>query len=172
LTFTSGANGSAGALTVTSNIFDSANSATTALNYSPSSDVNNLTSLGISVNNDGSLTFDAGALDSLLNSDYRGVAGFFQNANSWGQNFASILSNAGTGSPTGILALAATSNSGTESTLNAEISKEQTYISAQQSSLTIELNQANQILQQLPSQLDGINEIYSAITGYNENSSS
>jgi flagellar hook-associated protein 2 len=172
LTFTSGANGSAGALTVTSNIFDSANSATTALNYSPSSDVNNLTSLGISVNNDGSLTFDAGALDSLLNSDYSGVAGFFQNANSWGQNFASILSNAGTGSPTGILALAATSNSGTESTLNAEISKEQTYISAQQSSLTIELNQANQILQQLPSQLDGINEIYSAITGYNENSSS
>ena len=39
---------------------------------------------GISLNNDGSLTFDASSLDATLNSNYSSVAGFFQNANSWG----------------------------------------------------------------------------------------
>ena len=67
----------------------------------------NISDLGISVNNDGTLTFDATSLDSLLNSDYSGVVGFFQNANSWGQNFSNMLTNAGTSSSTGILALAA-----------------------------------------------------------------
>jgi len=81
-----------------------------------------------------------------------------------------MLTNAGSISSTGNLALAAKSNSNTETNLNAEISKEQTYITAQQASLTTELNQANQIMQQLPSQLQGMNELYSAITGYNQNS--
>ena len=92
------------------------------------------------MNNDGSLTFDAASLDSVLNSDYSGVAGFFQNANSWGQSFSTMLNNAGTSSATGILSLASTSNSNIESTLNADISKEEMLISAQQSSLTTELN--------------------------------
>ena len=169
LTLTSGSVGSAGALNITSNILDTTDTTTTALNYNPSSNIGSLTSLGISVNNDGSLTFDAGTLDALLNSDYNAVAGFFQNANSWGQNFATILNNAGTGSSTGVLALAANSNSSTESTLHAEISKQQSYISVQQASLTAELNQANQIMQQLPSELQGINELYSAITGFDQN---
>ena len=169
LTLTSGTTGPAGALTVTSNILDTTNVTNAALNYTASSDIANLTGLGISVNNDGTLTFDATSLDSLLNSDFSGVAGFFQNANGWGQNFSQILNNAGTGSSTGILALASSSNSTIESSLNAQISREQSYISAQQASLTTELNQANEILQQLPSQLQGINEIYSAITGFNEN---
>ncbi len=170
LTLTSSAVGAAGALTVKSNIVDTTSPTNTTLNYNDSSDINSLTSLGISVNDDGSLTFDADSLDSLLNSDYNGVVGFFQDAGSWGQTFSNMLNNAGTGSSTGILALAQSSNSSTESTLNAEISKEQSYISAQQSSLTTELNQANETLQQLPTQLDGMNELYSAITGYNENS--
>lgn len=38
----------------------------------------------------------------------------------------------------------------------------------QQSSLTAELISANEILQELPSQLNSVNEIYSAITGYNQ----
>jgi flagellar hook-associated protein 2 len=81
-----------------------------------------------------------------------------------------MLTNAGTGSATGILSLASSSNSNIESTLNAEISKEQSYISAQQTSLTAELNSANEIMQQLPTELQGVNELYSAISGYNENS--
>jgi flagellar hook-associated protein 2 len=169
VTLTSGTNGAAGALTVNTNLYDTTNTTSAALGYNASTDINNLTALGISVNNDGSLTFDAASLDSVLNSDYSGVVGFFQNANSWGQTFANMLDNAGTSSTSGILALASSANSSTESSLNAEISKENSYISAQQSSLTAELNQANQILQELPNQLDGVNELYSAITGYNEN---
>ncbi len=168
VTLTSGTNGAAGALTVNSSLYDTTDTTSTALNYNLSSDINSLTGLGISVNNDGSLTFDANSLDSVLNSDYSSVVGFFQNANSWGQTFSSMLSNAGNSSSTGILALAASSNSSTESTLNAEISKENSFISAQQSSLTAELNQANETLQELPNELDGVNELYSAITGYNQ----
>jgi flagellar hook-associated protein 2 len=80
-----------------------------------------------------------------------------------------MLTNAGTGSATGVLSLASSSNSNVESTLNADISKEDALISAQQKSLTAELNSANEIMQELPSQLDGVNELYSAITGYNQN---
>jgi flagellar hook-associated protein 2 len=121
------------------------------------------------VNNDGSITFDAASLDSVLNSDYSSVVGFFQNVDSWGQNFSTMLTNAGTSSATGIISLASSSNSNIESTLNADISKENTYISAQQVSLTAELNSANEIMQELPSQLNGVNELYSAVTGYNQN---
>jgi flagellar hook-associated protein 2 len=161
--------GSAGALKVTSNILDTTGLTNTTLNYTNSSDINSLTGMGISVNNDGSLTFDAASLDSVLNSDYSSVAGFFQNANGWGQTFSNMLTNAGTGSATGVLSLASSSNSNIESTLNADISRESSLISAQQTSLTAELNSANEIMQQLPTQLEGVNELYSAITGYDQN---
>jgi flagellar hook-associated protein 2 len=166
----SGTAGSAGSLAVTSSILDTTNTNTATLSYTNSSDINSLTALGISVNNDGSLTFDTGSLDSVLNSDYSGVSGFFQNANSWGQSFNAMLTNAGTSAGTGILALASSSNSNIESTLNADISKENSLISAEQTSLTAELNSANEVLQELPSQLQGVNELYSAISGYNQGS--
>lgn len=170
LSLVSNATGAAGNLTVTSNILDATNTTSTSLNYTSSSDIGSLTGLGISVNNDGSLTFDATSLDSVLNADYSSVVGFFQNANGWGQTFSTMLTNAGKSSSTGILALASSSNSNIESTLNAGISNENSLISAQQSSLTTELNNANEIMQELPTQLEGVNELYSAITGYNENS--
>jgi flagellar hook-associated protein 2 len=161
--------GTAGNLTAVSTLLDTTDTSTKTLNYTNSSDVDSLTGLGISVNNDGSITFDAASLDSVLNSDYSSVVGFFQNVDSWGQNFSTMLTNAGTSSATGIISLASSSNSNIESTLNADISKENTYISAQQVSLTAELNSANEIMQELPSQLNGVNELYSAVTGYNQN---
>ena len=66
-----------------------------------------------------------------------------------------MLTNAGISSSTGILTLASTSNSNIESTLNADISKEESLISAQQKSLTAELNSANEIMQQLPIAVGG-----------------
>ena len=168
LVLVSGTSGSAGALTVNSAITDATTS--TALNYNASSsDISSLTSLGISVNNDGSLTLDTTSLDSLLNTDFNGVVGFFQNANSWGMTFSNMLNNAGSSSASGVLALAEKANSTLETNLNSDISREDNLISSQQKSLTAELNSANEILQSLPSQLLGINEIYSAMTGYNQN---
>lgn len=161
--------GSAGALTVTSSVTDTTTGA--ALNYNNGgSDISGLAGLGISLsaNYDGTLTFDASSLTSVLNSDFNGVVGFFQNANSWGQSFTTMLNNAGTASSNGILALAEKTNSNIESALNANISKEESMISIQQKSLTAELNSANEILQMLPSQLSGVDQLYSAITGYNQ----
>jgi flagellar hook-associated protein 2 len=168
LSLTSGTVGSAGALTVSSSILDATNTSSSTLNYTKSSDISNLTSLGISVNNDGSITLNAASLDSVLNSDYSGVAGFFQNANSWGQAFNTMLTNAGTSSSTGIMKLSLKSDSNIETTLNAEITKEDALIASQKISLTTELNTANQIMQELPTQLEGVNQLYSAITGYNQ----
>jgi flagellar hook-associated protein 2 len=160
--------GSSGSFSVTSNLLDTTDVDTTTPVYTNSSDVGSLTQLGISLNNDGTMTFDASTLDSLLNSDFNGVLGFFQNENSWGQSFATMLNNAGSSSPSGVLALAAQSNSSIESELNTKITNENNEISTQQTQLTNELNQANEVLQELPSQLNGMNELYSAITGYNE----
>ena len=168
LQLTSNTPGSVGTLTVTSSLLDTSNISTATLGYTNASDITSLTALGISVNDDGSIALDATSLDSLLNSDYSGVVGFFQNASGWGQTFSTMLTNSGTAVGTGILALASTSNSNIESTLNADISKENSLISVQQSSLTAELNSANEIMQQLPTQLAGVNELYSAITGYNQ----
>jgi flagellar hook-associated protein 2 len=154
--------GPTGKLTVTSTIADGA----TALAYNPQSDVNALSQLGIGVNNDGTLTLDAGALNNELNSDYSGVVSFFQNSHSWGTGFSATLNNLGTSSVTGTLALALKSNSAIESSLNQNISNQELRISAQQVSLTLELTQANEILQSIPSNLNEVSELYSAITGY------
>lgn len=171
LSFLSGTSGSAGTLNITSKILDTTDTSTAGLNYTNSSNISNLANLGItmSTNYDGTVDFDATVLTTALNTNYNSVLGFFQNLNSWGLTFAALLKNAGPNSSSGVLALAAKANSSTESTLNANISKEESLISIQQKSLTEALNSANQIMQALPSQLEGINQIYAAITGYNQN---
>jgi flagellar hook-associated protein 2 len=160
--------GTAGNLTVTSNLLDTTAAKTTSIGYTNSSDLPGLANLGITVskNDDGSLDFDAGVLDAALNSDFNSVAGFFQNVNSWGRNFADMLSSAGNTSTKGMVALAQKSNSSMESMLNKQIAKQESQISIQQKSLTAELNTANEIIQGIKQQLDGINILYAAITGY------
>jgi flagellar hook-associated protein 2 len=172
LTLTSGTSGSAGTLTVTSSILDTTDTSTSTLAYTSSSDLGSLSALGVTVNSDGSLSLDETTLDSVLNSDYSSVSGFFQNADSWGATFAAMLTSAGTSSTTGILKLAETANSSTESSLNKDISREEVLISAERVSLTAELNSANEIMQEIPSKISEINELYSAITGYSSSSSS
>jgi flagellar hook-associated protein 2 len=169
LTLLSGTAGASGTLSVTSNIVDTSNG-NTALTYTHSSDIPGLTGLGISMNNDGTISLDASTLDSILNSDFSSVVGFFQNANSWGTSAARILNQAGTSSSTGILKLAQKASSTMESNLNADIAREESLISTQQKNLTAELNKANEILQALPSQLSSVDMLYSAITGYNKKS--
>jgi flagellar hook-associated protein 2 len=91
---------------------------------------------------------------------------FFQNSNSWGVDFSNTLNNLGTSNVTGSLALALSADQATVSSLNQNISTENLQISAEQSSLTLELTSADEILQAIPSNLENINELYSAITGY------
>ncbi|HTX40928.1 MAG TPA: flagellar filament capping protein FliD [Acidobacteriaceae bacterium] len=135
----------------------------------PSGSVTSLSQLGITTNDDGTLSLDATTLDSALDGNYGAVVNFFQGPGSFGANLTTALSNLGSSGPDGVIYLALQQNSGTESQLSTNISNEQSSISEQQSQLTTELNEANYTLEEIPTQIDEVNELYSAITGYNEN---
>lgn len=173
LELTSGTDGSAGALKVTSSLTSTSGSTSTSMSYTSSSDITTLSSLGIttSSSSDGTLSLDLTTLNSVLNSDYSSVSGFFQNIGSWGSDFSTTISNVGTSSTSGIMALELTSISTSESSLNAQISREESIISSERTRITKELTSANEVLQAIPTQLSEVNEIYSAITGYNQSSS-
>jgi flagellar hook-associated protein 2 len=134
-----------------------------------SGSIKNITQLGIGLNNDGTLTLNADTLNSALNSNFSDVTGFLQNSGGFGQTLASSLNHLGTQAPNGAVFLAQQQNSTQEKALSTSISNEDALLSAQKTQLTNELNTANQILQSIPSQLNQVNEIYSAITGYNQN---
>jgi flagellar hook-associated protein 2 len=136
---------------------------------SASGAISNITQLGISINNDGTLSLDSDTLNSVLNSNFSDVTGFLQNSGSFGQTLSTALNNVGTQAPDGAIFLAQQQNSTQETALNADITNENSLLAAQKTQLTDELNTANQILQSIPSQLNEINEIYSATTGFNEN---
>lgn len=132
-----------------------------------SGSINNITQLGIGMNDDGTLTLNADTLNSALNSNFSDVTGFLQNSGSFGQTMATTLNNLGTQAPNGAVYLAQQQNSAQEAALNTDISNEDAVLAAQKTQLTDELNTANEILQSIPSQLNEVNEMYSAITGYN-----
>ncbi len=134
---------------------------------SKSGTINSITQLGISVGTDGTLTLDTDALSTALGTSYADITGFFQDTGSFGQTFTAALNNLGTQAPSGAIYLALQQNSTVETNLNTNITNEDVLLAAQKTSLTAELNTANEILQSIPAQLDEINEIYSASTGYN-----
>ncbi len=136
-----------------------------------SGSISNITQLGISMNDDGTLTLDTNTLDSVLNSNFSDVTGFLQNSGSFGQTMATTLNNLGTQAPNGLVYLAQQQNSAEEKALNTDVSNEDALLATQKTQLTTELNTANEILQSIPSQLNEVNEMYSAITGYNTQSS-
>ncbi len=167
--------GSSGAITVdSSGLTDSTTGTQVAFGASQSNAVTSITQLGISVNNDGTLTLDTDTLDSILNSNYQDVVSFLQPSGaytSFGGNLTNALNNLGNSAPDGAIYLALQQDSQEESSLNTNITNENAQISTEQTNLTTELNEANYELEEIPSQLDEINEIYSSITGYNENPS-
>lgn len=129
------------------------------------------TQLGVSVNNDGTLTLNSDTLSSQLSANYQGVVTFFQpgsGSTSFGDNLTAVMNSLGGSAPYGEIYLALNQNSSQESTLNANLTTEDARISAEQSQLTAELNAANYTLQAIPAQINAVNELYSAITGYNE----
>ncbi len=131
--------------------------------------IKDITQLGVGLNNDGTLTLNVDTLDSALNSNFSDVTGFLQNSGSFGQTLASSLNNLGTQAPNGAVFLAQQQNGAQEKALNTSISNEDALLAAQKTQLTNELNMANQILQSIPAQLNQVDELYNAITGFNPN---
>jgi flagellar hook-associated protein 2 len=144
-----------------------------ALTFTQSSGaITSLSQLGITTNKDGTLTLSTSSLDATLNSNYQDVMNFFQAGSgytSFGANLIKTLNNLGNSGPNGVVYLALQQDSTQETNLNSNITREETAISAQQTQLTTELNEANYTLQMIPTQMQSVNELYSAITGYNQN---
>jgi flagellar hook-associated protein 2 len=133
-----------------------------------SGSISNIAQLGLSLNPDGTLTLNASTLDATLNSNFADVTGFFQTAGSFGQTLTTTLNSLGSVSINGAIYLALQQNSTQEKGLNDDVTAEEARIAIDKTSLTKELNLANQILQSIPQQLNEIDEMYSAVTGYNQ----
>ncbi len=144
--------------------------ASALLGGTASGKISSVTQLGITVNKDATLTFNSSDFTSALDADFDDIAGFLQNAGSFGSNFATVLNGLGTSSTSGAIYLAQQQNSSQETLLNKNVSDEDARIATEKTTLTAELNEANEILQSIPSQLDEVNETYSAVTGYGEKS--
>lgn len=132
-----------------------------------SGSIKSLQQLGISVDQFGKLSLDVSTLDSALNSNFTDIEGFLQNANSFGQTFTKVLNGISSTSTKGALYLALQQNTAQEAALNGSISEQETRIGDDKVRLTNQLNLANQILQSIPDQVNQINQLYSAVTGYN-----
>jgi flagellar hook-associated protein 2 len=130
--------------------------------------ISRLSQIGLSVGQDGKLTLNQGDLDASLNSNFSDVMGFLQNVNSFGQGFGKALDGLSSTKTTGALYLALQQNSNQETALNNNISQQELRIADDKTRLTDQLNTANQILQSLPDQLKQIDQLYSAVTGYNQ----
>jgi flagellar hook-associated protein 2 len=136
---------------------------------SASGSINSVSQLGLTTNSDGTLSLDTSALDNALNAHFSDITGYFQNSGSFGQTLSTTLSNLGNSSVKGAVSLAQQQNSTEETSLNASITAQDALIAQQKTTLTAELTTANQELQAIPEQLSEINQIYSAISGYNQN---
>jgi len=110
-----------------------------------------LASLGISMNDDGTLTVDQSALGTAISTNYTAVQTFFQGTNNDG--FASMLhtqlSNL-TDSTQGAVYLDIQGKNDTISSLQDQIDNFEVYIASQQALLTAQYSQVDVILRQLP----------------------
>jgi flagellar hook-associated protein 2 len=130
--------------------------------YTPASGTTtmpNLSSMGISVQNDGTLTVDSGTLSSALQNNFSDIQNFFQGAslngfaNTVDQSLTSFISPAD-GAFTVDLQSINTEYSG----LQTDISNFETnYITPLRTQLQSEYSQAEILLQQLPTEMQQIN---------------
>jgi flagellar hook-associated protein 2 len=122
---------------------------------SGNSGIVNLASLGINMNNDGTLTVGTSpsgeTLDQVLSTNSSAVLNFFQNASSTGfaTNFNTDLTNL-TNPTTGVLNSDLAQNQAEQQDLTTSINNFQTQLSAEQQQLTAEFDQVNASLQAYP----------------------
>jgi flagellar hook-associated protein 2 len=124
---------------------------------SSTSAVGSLASLGITTNNDGTLSVDSKQLAGALSNNPSGVLNFFQNASQTGfaNNFASNLQNL-TDPSAGLLNIDLTQNQQQQTDLTNTINGFQDQITAQQRQLTAEFSQVNALIEAYPYTLEAI----------------
>lgn len=144
---------------------------------SGNSGIVNLASLGINMNNDGTLTIGSNAdgqtLDQLLSSNPSSVLNFFQNSSSTGfaDNFNTDLTNL-TDPTTGVLNADLAQNQSEQQDLTNSINNFQTNLTAEQQSLTAEFDQVNASLESYPLLLQETTETLASLDSSSSSSSS
>ncbi|MGA3092976.1 MAG: flagellar filament capping protein FliD [Terriglobales bacterium] len=139
---------------------------TTSDSLSESSGINSLAALGITMNNDGTLSLNSSTLSSALTSNPAAVQNFFQNSNMTG--FANSLNTSlsSLSAPTtGILSLDLTQNQTQQSALTSEISDFQAQMASQQTALDQEFDQVNANLEQYPYTLLEVTAALGSLSG-------
>jgi flagellar hook-associated protein 2 len=110
----------------------------------------NLASIGVNLQDDGTLTVDSAALGTALSTNQTAVQNLFGSATgSFTQNLSSVISTLATAS-TGILSLDSQSISSTAQDLTKQISDLQAALTVQEASLTSVYAKVNATLQELP----------------------
>jgi flagellar hook-associated protein 2 len=131
-----------------------------ALPLNSNSGYTNLASIGITTNNDGTLTVDSSQLASVLSSNPSAVQNFFQNSTSTGfaNNFNTDITNQ-TNPTTGPLNVDLAQNTASQQDLTTNINNFETQLQAQQTQLTNEFDQVNASLQAYPLLLEQTTEV-------------
>jgi flagellar hook-associated protein 2 len=135
---------------------------------SGSNQIATLADLGITMNKDGTLTLDSGALGSAIQNNFGAVQSFMQGTASNG--FANFLSNqmsSLTDPANGAFTVDLQSISNENQDLQTSINNFQPYLQQQEVILTNEFNEANTLMQELPTEEAQIN----AELGYQPSSS-
>jgi flagellar hook-associated protein 2 len=110
----------------------------------------NLASMGINMNDDGTLTVDNSALSSALASNFSAVQNFFQNATSgFAQQFNNAIQTIN-GPTTGMMAIDTQSITTTSQQLNQQVTDLQAAMVVQEQQLTNTYSKVNTTLQELP----------------------
>jgi flagellar hook-associated protein 2 len=126
----------------------------------------NLASLGINLNNDGTLTIDNAQLNNTFTTNPGAFQSFFQNASTTGfaNNFSSDLTNL-TDPTQGVLNLDLAQNTTQQQALATQITNLQDNISSQQAALTTQYAQVNATLEAYPSLLQEVTAELGALNG-------
>jgi len=135
-----------------------------AYSMAGNSGITSLASLGISMNDDGTLTVDSGTLSNALNSNFAAVQNFFQSTTPAGfaANFANDLTSL-TDPATGPLNAESNGISQEINDLNSQISDFQTNLKQTQQELTDQYSTVNATLQELPLLLSEVNTQLSSL---------
>jgi flagellar hook-associated protein 2 len=129
-----------------------------------SSGFSNLAALGITENNDGTLTVNSTTLNSALTSNQAAVQNFFTNSSSTGfaDRFNADLTNL-TDPTDGILNQDLASNQSQQNDLGTEITNFQTQLAAQTTQLDQVFDQVNASLEEYPFTLQEVNAALGAL---------
>jgi len=131
---------------------------------------NTLASLGISMNNDGTLSIDNAKLSAAVNSDFTGVQNFFHPAT--GTGFASSIKDLLdplTDPTQGAFSIELKGMSDGQKSFQDQIDNYEVYIATQQQLLTVQYTQVDLALRQLPLLQQQINSELGVTTKSNSN---